>query len=200
MDDLLSAGTHQIIKGILTELSRDLELKSSEVTTKPTRYLGRTQSSTCPRSHCDGNVRQMRRRYACTGTESLPTCWKMWIDRADLRCSMGKTSSSLGRRSDTDKRNIKSILRHLRGNNHDSAADDTQSGSGEKSSCGLSVDALRLRQGWRRRPIQREWNCVAFARQTWLVPDHRVEQISQRSHSAMAKPSWSLHSLEPVNA
>ena len=42
MDDLLLAGTHQIITEILTELSRDLELKSSEVTTKPTRYLGRT--------------------------------------------------------------------------------------------------------------------------------------------------------------
>ena len=42
LDDLLLAGTHQIIKEILTELSRDLELKSSEVTTKPTRYLGRT--------------------------------------------------------------------------------------------------------------------------------------------------------------
>ena len=36
------SGTHQIIKEVLTELSRDLELKSSDVTTKPTRYLGRT--------------------------------------------------------------------------------------------------------------------------------------------------------------
>ena len=42
MDDLLLAGTHQIISEVLAELSRDLELKSSEVTTKPTRYLGRT--------------------------------------------------------------------------------------------------------------------------------------------------------------
>ena len=42
MDDLLLAGTHQIIKEVLAELSRDVELKSSEVTTKPTRYLGRT--------------------------------------------------------------------------------------------------------------------------------------------------------------
>ena len=31
VDDLLLAGTRQIIKEILTELSRDLELKSSEV-------------------------------------------------------------------------------------------------------------------------------------------------------------------------
>ena len=46
MDDLLFAGTHQIITEILTELSRDLVLKSSEVTTKPTRYLGRTQVNT----------------------------------------------------------------------------------------------------------------------------------------------------------
>ena len=42
MDDLLLAGTHQIISEVLAELSRDLELKSGEVTTKPTRYLGRT--------------------------------------------------------------------------------------------------------------------------------------------------------------
>ena len=40
MDDLSLAGMHQIIKEVLTELSRDLELKSSEVTTKTTRYLG----------------------------------------------------------------------------------------------------------------------------------------------------------------
>ena len=69
----------------------------------------------------------------------------LWIDRADLRCSLGKTSSSLGRGSVADMRNIK-----LHGNNHDSAAADTQSGSGEQSSCGLSVDALGLRKGWRR--------------------------------------------------
>ena len=152
MDDLLSAGTHQIIKGILTELSRDLELKSSEVTTKPTRYLGRTQSSTCPRSHCDGNVRQSEKEMPAR-EESVyrQLVGKLlWIDRADLRCSLGKTSSSLGRGSVADMRNIKSILRHPRGNNHDSAAADTQSGSGEQSSCGLSVDALGLRQGWRR--------------------------------------------------
>ena len=42
VDDLLLAGTHQIIQEVLAELSRDLELKSSEVTMKPTRYLGRT--------------------------------------------------------------------------------------------------------------------------------------------------------------
>ena len=42
VDDLLLVGTHQIIKEILTELSRKLELKSSEVPTKPKRYLGRT--------------------------------------------------------------------------------------------------------------------------------------------------------------
>ena len=39
VDDLLLAGMHQIIKEVLTGLSRDLELKSSEVTAKPTRYL-----------------------------------------------------------------------------------------------------------------------------------------------------------------
>ena len=42
VDHLLLAGKHQIIKEILTELGRNLELKSSAVSTKPTRYLGRT--------------------------------------------------------------------------------------------------------------------------------------------------------------
>ena len=42
VDNLLLAGTHQIISEVLAELRRDLELKSSEVTTKPARYLGRT--------------------------------------------------------------------------------------------------------------------------------------------------------------
>ena len=42
VDDLLLAGTRQTVTEILSELKRDLELKSSEVTTKPTRYLGRT--------------------------------------------------------------------------------------------------------------------------------------------------------------
>ena len=40
--DLLVAGTHKYISEVLVELRRDLELKSNEVTTKPTRYLGRT--------------------------------------------------------------------------------------------------------------------------------------------------------------
>ena len=39
----------------------------------------------------------------------------LWIDRTDLRCAMGKASSRLERASDTDMRNIKSILRYLRG-------------------------------------------------------------------------------------
>ena len=40
----------------------------------------------------------------------------LWIDRANLRCAMGKASSSLGRAIDTDMRNVKSTLRNLRGN------------------------------------------------------------------------------------
>ena len=42
VDDLLLAGTHKNISEVLAELSRDLELKSNEVTTKPTRFLERT--------------------------------------------------------------------------------------------------------------------------------------------------------------
>ena len=33
----------------------------------------------------------------------------------DLHCAMGKASSSLGRASDTDMRNVKAVLRYLRG-------------------------------------------------------------------------------------
>ena len=40
----------------------------------------------------------------------------LWIDRAGLSCAMGKTSSRLGRASNTDMRNIMSILRYFRGN------------------------------------------------------------------------------------
>ena len=52
----------------------------------------------------------------------------------DLRCAMGPDSSSLGRASDTDMKNVKSILRYLRGNPGiiDSAADHTHSGSCER--------------------------------------------------------------------
>ena len=38
-----------------------------------------------------------------------------WVDRVDLRCAMEKASSSLGRASDTDMKNVKSLLRYLRG-------------------------------------------------------------------------------------
>ena len=38
----------------------------------------------------------------------------LWIDRAGLRSALGKASSVLGRASDTDMRNIKSILRFFR--------------------------------------------------------------------------------------
>ena len=40
----------------------------------------------------------------------------LWIDRAGLSCARGKTSLSLGRASNTDMTNIKSILRYFRGN------------------------------------------------------------------------------------
>ena len=83
VDDLLLAGTRQTVTDILSEPKRDLEPKSSEVTTKPTRCLRRTlvrtkeeynfgvtcwRSSTCPCSrahlHCAENaVRPMRRSY-----------------------------------------------------------------------------------------------------------------------------------------
>ena len=38
----------------------------------------------------------------------------LWIDRADLRCAMGKASSLLGQASARDMKNLKSILRYSR--------------------------------------------------------------------------------------
>ena len=137
------AGTHQIITEVIAELSRDLELKSSEVTTKPTRYLERTllQTKKGYNFRVDAScVESMLEEFNMSALKSSPTLrWEcretderemlaseqrvfrqlvgkvLWIDRADLRCAMEK-SSSLGRASDTDMRNIKSILRYLRGN------------------------------------------------------------------------------------
>ena len=110
---LLLAGTHQIIKEILTELSRDLELKSSEVTTKPMRYLGRTlvktkgttlelmlrtwtacwRSSTCPRStahqQCTGNaVRKMRKRCLQANEESTDSLLDNCCGFTELTCAV----------------------------------------------------------------------------------------------------------------
>ena len=42
VDDLLLDGTHKNINEVFAEVRHDLEIKSTEVTTKPTRYLGRT--------------------------------------------------------------------------------------------------------------------------------------------------------------
>ena len=117
VDDMLLAGTHHVIKEILTELSRHLELQSSEVTTKPTRNLGPNlvkrrsgttlelmlrmwnacwRSSTSPRSrvhqHCDGNV--AKEMSASEQRVYRQLVGKMlWIDRADLRCAIEKASS-----------------------------------------------------------------------------------------------------------
>ena len=105
LDDLLLAGTHQIMKEILSELSRDPELKSSEVRTKPTRFLGRTLVKTkegynfgVDASYVESMLeefnmsalktsptlrweRRKKDENACSRTKSLPTpCWKIVVD------------------------------------------------------------------------------------------------------------------------
>ena len=175
MDDFLLAGTHQIFIVVLTELSRDLELKSSEVTTKPTRYLGRTLVK--PKEACNfvvdaSHVESMLAEFTMSALKS-PLRWErreknekempeserrvyrqlvgklLWIDRADLRCAMEKASSSFRRASDTDMINIKSILQYLRGIM--TVRPTTLNPEAvRESSCGLSVDVWRLRLGWRR--------------------------------------------------
>ena len=143
VDDLLLAGMHQIIKEILTELIRDLELKSSEVTTKQTRYLGRTLVKTEEWYNfgVDASyVESMLEEFNMSALNSSPTL--RWEHRetdekempaseqstdnllenccglTELTCAVRweNTSSSLGRASDTDMRNMKAILRCPRGN------------------------------------------------------------------------------------
>ena len=114
------------------------------MTTNPTRYLGRTQVKTAEGYNfgVDASyVESMLEEFNMSALKSSPTLkWErretdekempaseqrvyrqrvgklLWIDRVDLLCAMEKASSSLGRPSDTGMRNIKSILRYLRGN------------------------------------------------------------------------------------
>ena len=70
------AGTHQTISDVLAELRRDLELKSSEVTTKPTRYLGRTlvQAKEEYNFGVDvSHVESMLEEFNMSALKSLPT-------------------------------------------------------------------------------------------------------------------------------
>ena len=123
LDDLLLARTHQIVSEVLVELRRDLELKSSEETTKPTRYLGRAMVKTEEAYNfgVDASyVESMLEEFDVSALKSSPTlrwerretdeqelpaseqrvyrqlvCKLLWTDRVDLRCAMGKASSSL---------------------------------------------------------------------------------------------------------
>ena len=62
-------------------------------------------------------MRQMRRRCLRAKKVYRQHVGKLlWVDRVDRRCAVGKASSILGRASDTDMMNIKSMLRDLRGN------------------------------------------------------------------------------------
>ena len=122
----------------------------------------------------------------------------LWIDRAELPCAVGKASSSLGRASDTDMRNITSILRYLRGNLGIMRVRPTT----------LNVEAGK------RAPVGSEltygdldWagdvdRLSVSGTASWLRGEHMVgtrsprrAENSQHSHSAVAKLSWSLHSL-----
>ena len=103
-----------------------LELKSSEVTTKPTRYLERTQVRTKEGYNFGSDascVQDMLKEFNMSALESTPALsWnRREADEKDLPASaenccgltertyvaMGKASWSIGRESDTDMRNIK---------------------------------------------------------------------------------------------
>ena len=111
---MLLAGTHQIIKEVLSELSRDLELKSSEVTTKPMRCLGRILVKTkevtnfevevsyveCMREEFNTSALHSSPPLRCEHEKEMPASEPKvyrqlvgklsWIDRADLRCALEK--------------------------------------------------------------------------------------------------------------
>ena len=127
---LMLTGTRENISEVVAELRRDLEIKSNDVTTKPTRYLGRTLVKTeeeynfgVVASYVENMLEEfnktslkssqtLRWERRETGEQELPASQQkvyrqlvgkwLWIDRVDLRCAMGKASSSLGRASDTD--------------------------------------------------------------------------------------------------
>ena len=171
VDDFLLAGTHQVIEEILTELSRDLELQSSEVATKPTRCLGRTLVKTKEGYNfgVDASyVENMLEEFNMSALKSSPTLrWErrvkdekqvpaseqrvyrqlvgklLWIDRADLRYAMGRGLIKPWKcaRHGREKHQINPAIPPWKPWNHDSTADDTQSRSCGKSSCGLTVVA-----------------------------------------------------------
>ena len=75
VDDLLLARTRQIVTEILPELRGDLELKCSEVTTKPTRYLERTLVRTKEGYNCGVHasyVQDMLEEFNMSALESTP--------------------------------------------------------------------------------------------------------------------------------
>ena len=74
VDDLLMVGTRQTIKKVLVELSKDLEIVASEVTSKLSSYLGRTpgtisESITSTSRICVTNTTRQRSRVRldCVG-------------------------------------------------------------------------------------------------------------------------------------
>ena len=112
VDDLLLAGTHQVITEILTELSRDLGAQEQR---GGTRDLGRTLFKTEGRYNFGvdaSHVESMLGEFNMSALKSSPTLrWErrerdekeclqarkelvgklLWIDRADLRCAIEKS-------------------------------------------------------------------------------------------------------------
>ena len=91
-DYLLLARTRQIVTEILPELRHNLELKSSELTTKPTRYLGRTLVRTKEGYNFGSDascVQDMLEEFNMSALESTPALrWnRREADEKDLPAS-----------------------------------------------------------------------------------------------------------------
>ena len=149
-DELLLAGTHQIVTEVLAELSRDLELAGK---TKDGYNFGVDASY----------VESMLEEFIMSALKSALTLrWeRRETDEKEMVASEQRVYRQLVglalcngesfikpwtcERHGREKHQINPAIPPWKPWNHDTAADDTESGSCEKSSSELSVDVWRLR-------------------------------------------------------
>ena len=186
----------------------------------PTRYLGQTLVKTAEEYNfgVDASyVESMLEELNMSALKSSPTLeWErretdekemlaseqrvypqivgklFWIDRTDMRCGMRQASSSLGRASGHghEKHQVNPAIPPWKPWDHDSAADDTQPGSCKTSSCG-SVLTYGDSDWAGDADLFSVSGAIGYvANLAGARSKHRAEN-SQRSHSAVAKLSWS---------
>ena len=99
VDDLLLVGTKQSLTDFLGELSRDMEIKCNEVTTKPTRHLGprlvKTKSGYIFGVHA-AYVEHMLEEFNISALKSTPTLrWaRSEVDEKEMPASAAIISTT----------------------------------------------------------------------------------------------------------